>query len=87
MLNRPPSNPTDRDRRRRADRDRQRRRRQREALGLKPYQLEAHEHRLAHAMIASEPLTTEKALQQELVERELAKLVADFIERWDTVTA
>jgi hypothetical protein len=41
-----------------------------------------HEHSFVRALINSGRLTDEEALRRPLVERELERLVVDFIERW-----
>jgi hypothetical protein len=63
-----------------AARMRQLRRRRRQ--GLAPFQIKAHEVRLAGALIASKRLSPEEALRRALIERELGRLVEDFIDRW-----
>ncbi len=44
--------------------------------------VEVVEHRLAEALIVSGRLTEAEALRRQLLERELTRLVEDFIERW-----
>ena len=61
---------------------RQRRTRQRHRQGLTSMRIDVHEHRFARALINSGRLSTEEALRRFLVERELERLVVDFIERW-----
>jgi hypothetical protein len=61
---------------------RARRSRWRRRNGLVPRRIDVDEHALAEALIASGRLTEGEALQPDLVERELAALVADFISRW-----
>jgi hypothetical protein len=50
--------------------------------GLKPHRIDLDEHALAGALIASGRLTEAEALRPELIERELAALVGDFVSRW-----
>lgn len=61
---------------------RARRWRWRRRNGLVPRRIDVDEHALAEALIASGRLTESEALRPDLVERELAALVADFISRW-----
>jgi hypothetical protein len=61
---------------------RQRRTRQRHRQGLASYRLDVHEERFARALIISRRLTPEETLRRHLVERELQRLVGDFIDRW-----
>jgi hypothetical protein len=61
---------------------RARRWRWRRRNGLVPRRIDVDEHALAAALIASGRLTEGEALRPELIERELAALVADFISRW-----
>lgn len=72
MLDRPPSSAA----------NRARRWRWRRRNGLVPRRIDVDEHALAEAFIASGRLTEAEALRPDLVERELAALVADFILRW-----
>ena len=44
--------------------------------------LDVHEERFARALINSRRLTPEEALRRHLLERELGRLVGDFVERW-----
>lgn len=46
------------------------------------YRVEANEPDLARALIASDRLSAEATLRQQLVERELSALIRDFVERW-----
>jgi hypothetical protein len=62
--------------------NRARRWRWRRRNGLVPRRIDVDEHALAEALIASGRLTESEALRPELLERELAALVADFISRW-----
>jgi hypothetical protein len=61
---------------------RARRARWRRRHGLVPRRINVDEHALAEALILSGRLTEQQALRPELIERELAALVADFIGRW-----
>jgi len=61
---------------------RARRMRWRRRHGLSPHPIDVDEHALAEALILSGRLTEAEALRPELVRRELAALVADFICRW-----
>jgi hypothetical protein len=72
VLVRPPSRPAARARKARA------RRRQ----GLVCFRVEAHEHRLAEALIEANRLTEGHALERAAIERELARLVEDWCQRW-----
>jgi hypothetical protein len=44
--------------------------------------IEVDEHALDAALIASGRLSLDQALAPELIERELSRLIADWIERW-----
>ena len=67
--------------------ERQRRARERRRRGVVSFHIEAHEHRLAEALIVSGRLTDTQALERRQIEHELAKLVEDWIHRWlQTVT-
>jgi hypothetical protein len=46
----------------------------------------AREHKLAQALISSQRLSPDQALRRRLVERELQRVVADFIDRFIAVT-
>jgi hypothetical protein len=61
---------------------RARRFRRRRRDGLVPRTIDVDEQALAEALIQSGRLTEAEALRPDLVERELALLVADFILRW-----
>jgi hypothetical protein len=61
---------------------RQRRARVRRRQGMASYRIEAHEHRLAEALIASGRLSEDAALRRALIEAELGALVEDWIARW-----
>jgi hypothetical protein len=61
---------------------RQRRARIRRRCGMVIRRVGVDEHALAGALIASKRLSEAEALQPELVERELSRLIADWIERW-----
>jgi hypothetical protein len=61
---------------------RARKSRARRKVGMRTFQVEGDEHRLAAALIASGRLTEEQALSRALVEGELAKLLADWASRW-----
>jgi hypothetical protein len=63
-------------------RDRQRKARWRRRNGLVQYRIDADEHALAEALIASGRLTEAEALHPDMVRRELSALVVDFIARW-----
>jgi hypothetical protein len=56
--------------------------RRRRRKGLSQYRIEADDHRLAGALIASKRLPPEETARNALVERELGRLVEDFIARW-----
>jgi hypothetical protein len=56
--------------------------RRRRRKGLIQYRVEADDYRLAGALIASERLSPEETLHRNLVERELCRVVEDFIDRW-----
>ena len=61
---------------------RSRRKRVRRKQGMASFRVEAHEHRLAEALILSTRLTEAEALQRPLIERELGLLIDDWIEKW-----
>src|SRR5262249_53952984 len=61
---------------------RQRKTRARRRQGMVSLRLDVHEHRLCGALIASGRLTEAQALERPQIERELAKLVDDWIRRW-----
>jgi hypothetical protein len=44
--------------------------------------LTIHEYRLVEALLRAERLTPDEALRRPLVERELARLVEDWVTRW-----
>jgi hypothetical protein len=56
--------------------------RRRRRQGRIPLRLEVDEVRLAGALIASKRLTPDETLRRGLVERELSRLIEDFVERW-----
>jgi hypothetical protein len=68
----------------RADRraDRRARYARRQAQGLVVFQVEAHEHALASALMASGRLSPSEALHRANLQAAVAGVVADFIERW-----
>ena len=74
MLDRLPS-----DAKRKLRRDRYRRR---QANGMVVLDVEVHEHDFAKALTRSGRLTPDQALLRSEIERALALIVADFIERW-----
>jgi hypothetical protein len=61
---------------------RSRRKRARRKQGMASFRIEAHEHRLAEALILSTRLSEDEALQRPLIERELGFLIDDWIEKW-----
>ncbi len=77
MLARPPAD----------DRKRERKARylRRQAAGLTCFQVVAHEHKFADALMRSGRLTPDQALHHSKIERALALIVAEFIERWGRV--
>jgi len=59
-----------------------RRFRRRRRNGLVPRTIDVDEPALAEMLIESGRLTEAEALRRELIERELAALISDFILRW-----
>jgi hypothetical protein len=83
MLRRPDSLPSELRRKRSgSEAERQRRARARRRRGVMTFRVEANEHRLAEALIESGRLTEALALERPQIERELAKLIDDWIRRW-----
>jgi hypothetical protein len=77
MLNRPPPTAANVLRR-----ERKRRCRHRQANGLVVLRVEAHEDRLAEALLHSGRLTDEQALHRDAIEQAASLIVSDFIARW-----
>jgi len=48
--------------------------------------VDVHAHRLAQALIDSRRLSHDQALRRRLVERELQRVIGDFIDRFVSVT-
>jgi hypothetical protein len=61
---------------------RARKARARRRQGLTIFHVEAHENRLAEALIEANRLTEGETLRRPLIERELARLVEDWCQRW-----
>ena len=65
-----------------SSRERTRRSRQRKRRGVISVRLDVPEVETIEALIASERLTEQQALDRHLVERELAIVLADWAKRW-----
>jgi hypothetical protein len=56
--------------------------RRRRRQGLAQFKIEIDENALAEAFIASQRLLPEETQRQALLEREIGRLVGDYVERW-----